>query len=226
MKRTIIFLVTLGGLIITTFIIGRVTNALQLFSTATTSNYPSIKVGSIFFASNLIKPKHFDFICYKAEVPEFGKSIFVHRLCGVEGDKIEIKQGNLYVNDKSIDENFTLAHNYILTHAELNKVKESEKIGEESIQELSKDTVLCYLRDDLVKTKVVKAVRQLLPKEHRDDFIYKQYSADWNQDNFGPITVPIGKYFVLGDNRLYSQDSRYLGFIDKSQYVATLLYNK
>lgn len=42
------------------------------------------------------------------------------------------------------------------------------------------------------------------------------------RDFFGPVTVPEGSYFVLGDNRDRSADSRFWGFVKKEKIKGTV----
>lgn len=42
------------------------------------------------------------------------------------------------------------------------------------------------------------------------------------RDSYGPVTVPPDSYFVLGDNRDESYDSRFWGFVEKSRVKGTV----
>ena len=42
--------------------------------------------------------------------------------------------------------------------------------------------------------------------------------------SFGPVTVPPGRFLVLGDNRDNSKDSRYIGFVPRSEIIGRARY--
>jgi signal peptidase I len=81
---------------------------------------------------------------------------FIKRVIGLPGDRLELKDQRIYVNDRPIDEPY--AH---------------------------------YA--DVRPPGVIR----------RDDV----------RDAYGPVTVPTGQYFMMGDHRDNSQDSRFWGFL-------------
>jgi signal peptidase I len=211
-----------SGLVIGLWIIGRLTSAFRLFRVTRSAREQTFKTGTFIFISNLKKPRRFDLICYQAVVPPGGLTILIHRLCGVPGDTLEIKAGVLYVNGREADGPLPLRHIYRIA------TKDSPDIRYDQEQAYTippyTNTLYVVLEDERVEREKLKSERYILPPGLRDDAIFIRYKNNWNRDHFGPVKVPAGQWFVLGDDRSNATDSRYGGFIDSSTFVGSVLW--
>ncbi|WP_395076267.1 signal peptidase I [Flavobacterium sp.] len=214
------------GILFISYSIIAQTGILKAYKNSTISNEPNMKINSRFFVSNLVSPKIGDFICYKRKDTIFGNQIRVHKLCGMENDVIEIKNGVVYLNGINIDKDFEHMHSYQITKQEYENIKLKENISKENIVFMIDENNLRTNLEDLIANKYGLTSKKIVDEKGKfDKWITETFKHNWNKDNFGPLKIPEGKVFVMGDNRDNSEDSRYTGFLNKSEIVGVVVGN-
>jgi len=156
------------------FVFFVMTFVVQAFQIPTGSMEPTLLIGDFLLVNKLVYSapptalertilprrdiRRQDIVVFK--YPKELNKDFVKRVIALEGEKIEVKDKQVYINDQPLAESY--------------------KVHSDS-QVFTKDGYYHY--DDAIR------------------------------DNFGPVMVPPGQCFVMGDNRDNSMDSRYWSFL-------------
>lgn len=217
MKKAIAY--TLGGIVVL-YLVLRTLGVVQVYHVPTPASSPAVEPGDYVLATNLVEPKLYDFVAYNVDFESGEKAVYLSRLCGREGDMIEMKSGVLYLNGDNFDKELDLKHYHAIPEA---KAKELQQLGEicdgdgtglrvyEGVAEV-------HLRDR--KAAELGYERESIP--YSTDMHPSLGNAE-STDDFGPIAVPKGHIFFLGDNRHNSMDSRMMGFVLKEDVVGVAL---
>lgn len=196
--KTVIYAVLIALFIRTVFA--------EPFSIPSGSMVPTLLVGDYLFVSKmsygysrhslplsmpLIKdrifytqPERGDVIVFK--MPSDNKTDYIKRLIGLPGDKIQMKDGRLYINGTIVD-----------------RKSEGEYV----------------LRDASGKALRFEKYTETLPNGKQHPIL--EASDEGTYDNTEEFTVPEDHFFMMGDNRDNSLDSRSLkvGFVPKNNLV-------
>jgi signal peptidase I len=213
----------LGALALVLWVAGRLTHAFDFYHTPSDSNAPSFHIGDRFFASPLLTPRRLDFIVFRTERPEDGTTIFINRLCGLPGDAVELRRGRLFVNGQDLDAGLHLAHHYALARTDFARLPRTLWKDTTAVQPIGDSLYQVGLPDADAARPALRAVRRVQREGYPNPAILRTFSVGRNEDNFGPVVVPPGAYFVLGDNRQNARDSRYIGWVRQTDVVGTVL---
>jgi signal peptidase I len=125
---------------------------------------------------------------------------YIKRVVGLPGDRVEYRKKRLSVNGELVPVEVTEDYQYVEGGANLvNTLRFWETLG--------KHRHSIIINPDVPPLQLA-SVRQFPLREN----------CDYNEEGFS-CTVPPGSYFMMGDNRDSSSDSRYWGFVPEQNVV-------
>lgn len=202
--------IPLGSAILLVFAIR--SSVIEAFKIPSGSMYPTLYIGDHIFVNKFsygIKLPFSDLLStspiylYRRDPPQRGDIVvfnyprdpsiyFIKRLVGTPGDTIEVKNKVVYINGKAQER-------IPLKGAEFDKARDAM------------DEAMLFGDGHYNSDKLELYKENLAGVEHQ--ILNNPESFDFDLINFGPVTVPEGKYFAMGDNRDMSNDGRKWGFI-------------
>lgn len=141
------------------------------------------------------EPKRGDIVVF--EYPKDRSTLFVKRLVGLPGETIEVVDNQIFINGEPFQRNFV---------ENIDKIEKYKALYDEKGFPLNLKFFETQTRKDL--THIVA---------HNDIPFLRHMDQE-------KVTIPEGHYFMMGDNRDFSSDSRRWGFVPQTHIRGKALF--
>lgn len=149
-------------------------------------------------------PKHGDVMVFR--YPENPKQSFIKRVVGLPNDKVEMKNGELFINGVA---------------------QQRQMLGQVSVN-LRTAQGPVPVQMDLYQNQFEHhqfMSHQISAKQSSEDLSARvQADGSLTMNQNWSVTVPAGQYLVLGDNRDQSEDSRRWGFVPEENLIGRAFF--
>ncbi|KLT72263.1 signal peptidase [Neisseria arctica] len=143
--------------------------------------------------------------------PEDTKMNYIKRAVGIPGDVVEYKNKVLSINGQAVEDKVIGTRSY------------AEKTRQGMV-EISADAFQESIGSHQFEILKMAQVPSFLPQGVREDFAFRNQCEYAEDGSWFRCTVPEGHYFMLGDNRDNSEDSRYWGFVNDNLIVGKAFF--
>lgn len=174
------------------------------------------------------KPEHADIVVLR--YPQNPEIYYIERVIGLPGDTVSYNNGQLAINTMPVPTN------EVDYDAKSDSTAKLYVQGQQILnRRLAADEALQVSQEE-------ESQAQYFQETHGKHQYLVRYLSDANSSQFAPflqkhapevvssagtqwrITVPKGQYFVMGDNRDRSADSRFWGFVPEENLVGKVMY--